>query len=73
MPINQLLKGCERTPEEIELLNKAFDRALHLLGVLDRDDPLCRMVARDVIDICAADTNDPRKIAKIAVERMGLR
>ncbi|QIG93196.1 hypothetical protein [Bradyrhizobium sp. 6(2017)] len=73
MPINQLLKDCERTPEEIERLNKAFDHALHLLGVLDRDDPLCRMVARDVIDICAAGTNDPRKIAKIAVERMGLR
>lgn len=73
MSINQLLKGREHTPEEIELLNNAFDRALHLLGVLDRDDPLCRMVARDVIDICAGGISDPRKIAKMAVERMGLR
>ncbi|MET4802492.1 hypothetical protein [Bradyrhizobium sp. LB11.1] len=73
MPINLLLKDRERTPEEIKLLNMAFDRALHLLGVLDRDDPLCRMVARDVIDIRAAGTSDPSKIAKIAIERMRLR
>jgi hypothetical protein len=73
MPLNQLLKGGKHTPEKIELLNKAFDQALHLLGVLDRDDPLCRMVARDVIDICASGISDPRKIAGLAVERMGLR
>ena len=33
MPINRILKG-KRAPEEIELLNKAFDHALNLLGVL---------------------------------------
>ena len=37
MPINRLLKD-KRTPEEIELLNKAFNHALNLLGVVDRDD-----------------------------------
>lgn len=73
MPITQLLKGRERVPEEIELLNRAFGQALHLLGVLDRDDPLCRMVARDVIDIHAAGISDPREIAGMAVARMGLR
>jgi hypothetical protein len=40
MPINRLLKD-KRTPEEIELLNKAFNHALNLLGVVDRNDPLC--------------------------------
>ena len=33
MPINRLLKD-KRTPEEIELLNKAFNHALNLLGVI---------------------------------------
>ena len=45
MPINRILKG-KRAPEEIELLNKAFNHALNLLGVVDRNDPLCDMVAR---------------------------
>ena len=43
MPINRLLKD-KRTPEEIELLNKAFHHALNLLGVVDRNDPLCDMI-----------------------------
>src|SRR5262245_61296514 len=49
MPINRLLKD-KHTPEEIELLNKAFNHALNLLGVIDRNDPLCDMVARKVIE-----------------------
>ncbi|QPF83891.1 hypothetical protein IC762_30195 [Bradyrhizobium genosp. L] len=73
MPISQLLKSSKYSPEEIELLDKAFDHALGLLGVLDRDDPLCKMVARDVIAIGTTGTNDSREIAEKAVARMGLR
>jgi len=35
MPIDRLLKD-KRTPEEVELLNKAFNHALNLLGVSAR-------------------------------------
>ena len=52
MPINRLLKE-KHTPEEIELLNKAFNHALNLLGVVDRNDPLCDMVARKIIEVGA--------------------
>ena len=72
MPINRLLKG-KRTPEEIELLNKAFNHALHLLGVVDRNDPLCDMVARKVIEIGATAISEPREIAEMVVTRIGLR
>ena len=50
MPIDRLLKD-KRTPEEIELLNEAFNHALNLLGVVDRNDPLRDMVARKVIEV----------------------
>ena len=73
IPINQSLKDGECAPKEIERLNRAFDHALHLLGVLDRDDPLCKMVARDVIDLGVAGVSDPRSIAEMVVQRMGLR
>ena len=39
MPIDRLLKD-KRTPEEIELLNKASNHALNLLGVVYRNDTL---------------------------------
>ncbi|WP_051335082.1 hypothetical protein [Bradyrhizobium sp. Ai1a-2] len=72
MPINRVLKD-KRAPEEIELLNKAFNQALNLLGVVDRNDPFCDMVARKVIEVRATGISEPRKIAEMAVVRIGLR
>lgn len=69
MPINRLLKD-KRTPEEIELLNKAFNRAQSLLGVVD---PLCDLVARKVIEVSTTGINKPREIAEVAVARIGVR
>ena len=63
MPINRLLKD-KRTPEEIEFLNKAFNHALNLLGVVDRNDPLCDMVARKVIEVGATGIGEPREPRK---------
>jgi hypothetical protein len=42
MPINRLLKDGQHTPEQIELLNSAFNHALNLLNVADRNDPFAR-------------------------------
>ena len=72
MPINRLLKD-KRTPEEIELLNKAFNHALHLLGLVDRDCPLCDMVARKVIEVSANGISEPLEIAEEAVARISIR
>ena len=72
MPINRLLKG-KRTSEEIELLNEAFNHALNLLGVVDRNDPFCDMVARMVIEVRATGISEPQEIAEAAVVRIGLR
>jgi hypothetical protein len=72
MPINRLLKD-KRTPEEIERLNEAFNHALNLLGVVDRNDPFCNLVARKVIEVRATGISEPREIAENAVVRIGLR
>lgn len=73
MPINWLLKDGQHTPEQIELLNNAFNHALSLLSVVDRNDPLCAMVARIIVEVGATGTREPRKIAEIAVALMGRR
>jgi len=43
------------------------------MGLADRNDPICEMVARAVIEIGANGTKQPRKIAEMAVARIGLR
>ena len=72
MPINRLLELGKYTPEETELLNEAFNVTLRLMGLVDRNDPLCEMVARKVIE-AGIGMSDPKEIAEMAVARIGLR
>ena len=71
MPINRLLKEGNFTPGEVERLNRAFALALNLLGLVDRNDPICEMVARKIMSIYAAGTHAPEEIAKLAVAQLG--
>jgi hypothetical protein len=71
MPINRLLKEGKFTPGEVERLNRAFALALDLLGLVDRNDPICEMVARKIISVHAAGTRGAEEIAKLAVAQLG--
>jgi hypothetical protein len=71
MPINRLLRDSKRDPKEIELLNQAFDQALRGLGLVDRNDPVCDIVARKIIEIADSGVHDPQKIAEATVKQLG--
>jgi hypothetical protein len=70
MPINRLLKNSALRPEEIALLNQAFDKALHGLGLVDRSDPITEIVARKIIDVGATGVRDAATIAEIALKEL---
>jgi len=72
MPINRLFREGKINPEEVERLNRAFTFTLHRLSLVDRDDPLCEIVARKVIEIDAAGTHEPREIAERASKELGI-
>jgi hypothetical protein len=71
MPINRLLKEGNFTPIDAKRLEKAFALTLHDLGLVDRSDPVCDIVAQKVIEIGATGTHDPKEIAKLAVKQLG--
>jgi hypothetical protein len=71
MPINRLLKEGNFTPAEVERLNQAFALALTVLGLVDRNDPICEIVASKIISTYAAGTREPEEIAQLAVARLG--
>lgn len=71
MPINRLLKDANYGPEDVDRLNRAFALALSILGLIDRSDPICELVARKIISIYAAGTREPEEIAKLAVVQLG--
>jgi hypothetical protein len=71
MPIRRLLKDDKFEPEQVAVLTRAFDLALNALYLIDRDDPICEIVARKVIEVGTDGIHDPREIAKTAVKQLG--
>jgi hypothetical protein len=72
MPINRMFRDGKIKAEEVERLNRAFRFTLRFLSLVDRDDPLCEIVARKVIEIDAAGTHEPKEIAKLTVKQLGI-
>ena len=72
MPIIRLLQEGNASPVEVERLNRAFAFTLKSLHLVDRNDPICEIVARKVMEIGRDGTHDPREIAKLAVKQLGL-
>ena len=70
MSINRLLESSNLEPAEREVLNLAFIRALRLLHLVDRNDPVCEIVARKVMEIGATGADDPVMISEIAVRKL---
>jgi len=71
MPINGLFREGDFKPEDLERLNRAFAFALSALSLVDRNDPLCEIVAHKVIEIDAAGTHDPKEIGILTAEQLG--
>ena len=73
MSINRLLKDGKINPEGVKRLNRAYTFTLRSLSLVDRkDDPVCEIIARKIIEIDAAGTHDPKDIARLAVKELGL-
>ena len=63
MPIDRLAKDGKINPEDVDRLNQAFARVLKVLGLVDRDDPFCQMIARKIVEVNATGIRDPEEIA----------
>ena len=72
MPIRRLLKDAKFEPDEVAVLTRAFELALSALYLVDRDNPVCEIVARKVIEIGTNGIHDPREIAEAAVQRLSV-
>jgi len=71
MPIYRLLQNMPLGPEEISRLATAYEQALRVIGLVDRDDPLAEMVAKKIIEIGQTGVRDPADISAQAVKELG--
>jgi hypothetical protein len=74
MPINRVLQSCGGSfaPDDIKVLNTAYEDALRALCLVDRNDPLTELVAKKVVEIGQTGIRDPRQISGMAVKALGL-
>ena len=70
MPLTRLLQKSNLGPAQQEMLNLAFIRALRLLHLVDRNDTICEIVARKIIEVGATGAGDPVVISDIAVKQL---
>lgn len=71
MPIARLLKSRQIGPKDSERLEQAFNLALRGLHLVDRNDPVCEIVAVKVIEIGLDGLRSPQDIAAQAVRQLG--
>ena len=64
MPIRAFLKGAAFSPERIEIMGIAFERALASLGLKDRSDPAVEIIAKRVIELGRSDGLDSSAITR---------
>ena len=52
---------------EIKRLNSAYAKALRMLDLVDRMDPIAEIVANKVIEVGTSGVTDPQEIAEAVV------
>jgi hypothetical protein len=70
MPIKRLLDQSSFTSEQRHVLELAYSRVLRRLKLVDRNDPICEIVAQTVIKIGASGANDAAAIAEMACRQL---
>lgn len=71
MPISSLISGnINLTPEQRHVLELAFKRTLSKLNLVDRNDPICEIVARKIIEIEATGVTNAVAISEIAFRQL---
>ena len=73
MAIYRLLKNSSLEPQEVSRITEAYEQALHILCVKDRDDPLTERIAKKIIKIAQIGIKDPAQISALAVKELEIR
>lgn len=73
MPIAHSLADSKFTLEQRHVLELAFNNTLCRLSLVDRNDPLCEMVARKIIEVEATGVTNAVAISEVAFRQIGLR
>jgi hypothetical protein len=72
MAIYRLLQNLPMGPEQIRVLEAAYEQTLHNLCLKDRNDPLTEMIAKTIIEIAQTGVRDSAQISSLAIKQLGI-
>ena len=72
MAIYKLLQGSAFQPEHCEAMGIVYEKLLKELGLKDRNDPMCEMIAQKVIDLGQGGESDPDRLHDLALAAIRL-
>ncbi|MDI4234754.1 hypothetical protein OZ411_18280 [Bradyrhizobium sp. Arg237L] len=72
MAIYRILQNSALGSEEITRLSAAYERALRMVGVQDRSDPLTELIAKKIIEVAQTGLKDPAEICVRVLEELRL-
>jgi hypothetical protein len=71
MSIKRFLKDSKLNLKQQEILYAAFIRTLLVFRLVDRNDPICEMVARKIMEVGAATgASDAMVVSEIAIKQL---
>ena len=67
MPISRLLAEIQLTPEQQHVLEVAFRHAIRKIGLVDRDDPICALVAKKMVELNRGGVTDAIALTELTL------
>jgi hypothetical protein len=72
MAIYRLLRETSFGQEEIERMAAAYEGALRVLKLRDRNDPITELIAKKIIEIARHGERDATVICDRAIQELGI-
>jgi hypothetical protein len=68
VPLYQLLQNGAFDSDAVAAMSAAFEEACRVLGLAERSDPLCILVAQKILDCARTGERDPIRLRECAMK-----
>lgn len=72
VPIYRLLQEAAFDADAVEVMGAAYEAALQLVMLRDRQDPLTELIASKIIELYRAGERDPPRLCAQALQELGV-
>ena len=68
MPLYRLLQSDAFDPESVAAMSAAFEESCRALGLAERTDPMCNLVAQKIPECARTGERDPARLRDCALK-----